>query len=123
MESLTTFAPYWALYLAFALVGYWCWNQLFFWLPAHSNWRRFLRVPGAVILFTPAPAAAGSAHIAPAIFVLLLNLLEGQPVLTEPALLWLLAAFCLGLLVQAIRQAIRRWRQPESGTDTPAQEV
>ncbi len=53
MESLTTFAPYWALYLAFALVGYWCWNQLFFWLPAHSNWRRFLRVPGGGYFIYP----------------------------------------------------------------------
>jgi|SRR5690606_20693531 len=123
MESLTTFAPFWALYLAFALVGYWCWNQMFCWLPEHSNWRRFLRIPGAVILFTPAPAAAGSVHFAPAIFILLLNIMEGQPVLAQPALLWLLAALCLGLLVQALRQAIARWRQPETATEKPTREV
>lgn len=113
MESLTTFAPFWALYLAFALVGYWCWNQLFFWLPAHSNWRRFLRIPGAVILFTPAPSAADSVHFVPAIFVLLLNLLEGQSVLAEPALLWLLAACCIAMLIQAVRQWLARLPGPE----------
>lgn len=115
MESLIIFAPFWALYLGFAVVGYWCWNRLFFWLPAHSDWRRLARIPGAVILFTPAPAAEGSGHFAPAVFVLLLNLLEGQPIAEESALLWLLSAVCLGLLLQALRQVIARWRQPEAG--------
>ena len=116
MEGLIEYWPFWAVYFIFALSGYWCWQQMFFWLPRGSEWRRFLRVPGAVILFTPAPVAAGSSYFAPAVFVVLLDLMSGKNVLQSPALIWLLAACMLGMLILVIRSVLVRIRaaDPES---------
>lgn len=117
MESLIEYWQFWALYAAFALAGWWCWDQLFFWIPAGSDWRRLAAVPGAVILFTPSPVSAQSDHLAPAVFVLILDVLSGVPPLTSASLLWLLGGCCAGMLILAIRQLLVRWlgRNPEQG--------
>lgn len=106
MEGLIQYWPYWAMYLVFAVIGLWCWKQLFFWLLPDSEWRSFWTIPGAVLLFTPAPLALDSSYFAPAVFVVILDALSGKPVLSGAAVLWLLSGFCIGMLVLAVRHIL-----------------
>lgn len=103
MESLMHYAPYWLSYYAFACVGLWCWTKMFFWLAADSDWRRFLIMLGAALLFTPAPLSTSAGHFAPAVFVLLLDLLSGISLAKSTSLLWLLAGFCIAMLFLAFK--------------------
>lgn len=106
MQSLIDYAPFWLAYCAFALLGLWCWQRLFFWLPAKGDMRTLITIVGAVILFTPAPTSADSQHLAPAIFVLLLDALNGIKPQQSQAVLWLLSAACGVVFVVLIRKLL-----------------
>lgn len=106
MEGIIQFLPFWAVYLVCALVGYWCWNRMFFWLDADSDVRRFLRMIGAVLLFTPAPIAQDSNYFAPVLVVLPFTAISEGVNAALYALNWLLAALCLGVLVLGMRQLL-----------------
>lgn len=107
MEGLIPYAPYWLTYYAFACVGLWCWHRLFFWLPARSDWRSFFIMLGTALLFTPAPLSAQSTHFAPAIFVLILDLLSGISLAKSTSVLWLLSGFCFAMLFLAVKYLLR----------------
>ncbi|MCT7359820.1 hypothetical protein [Thalassolituus pacificus] len=106
MEGIIQFLPFWAAYLVSALVGYWCWNRMFFWLAQDSDVRRFLRMIGAVLLFTPAPIAQDSNYFAPVLVVLPFTAINEGINAALYAVSWLLAALCLGVLVLGIRQLL-----------------
>lgn len=99
MQSLIDYAPFWLAYFAFAMLGIWCWQKLFFMLPKKGDWRTLITIVGAVLLFTPAPTTAESQHLAPAVFVLLLDVLSGINPAQSQAILWLLGTACLAVFV------------------------
>lgn len=103
MQSLIEYAPYWLAYFGFAVLGLWSWQRLFFVLIKHAEVRKFITLLGAVMLFTPAPSSLDSQHFAPAIFVLILDVLGGVAPLQSASLIWLLAALCLGGFILAVR--------------------
>lgn len=102
MQSLIDYAPFWLAYFGFAVLGLWSWQRIFFLLFKHKDIRSLITVLGAALLFTPAPASVDSQHFSPAIFVLLMDVLSGVSPLQSPALIWLLAAACIGVFAVAI---------------------
>ena len=106
MESINLYWQAWAAYVFFALVGLWCWDKMFFWLAKEGDMRRLVLVLGAVLLLTPTFINDKDAFFAPAIFVLILDILGGIHPLSSPALIWLLVASCFGVLVLALGQLL-----------------
>lgn len=107
MEGLIEFLPFWLGYLAFAAVGYWCWQGLFFWLSKDSDIRRFLHMLGAVLLFTPAPIAAGSSYFAPAAIVMPFVALGSGVSEAMYSVTWMLGGLCVGVVVLGIHQLLQ----------------
>jgi len=119
MEGLIAYSPFWLAYAVFAAIGYWCWEGLFFWLSRDSDIRRFLHMLGAVLIFTPAPVAAGSPYFAPAFIVLPFTALTSSMGEAMYAVTWFLGGLCTGLIILALRQLIH-WlknRQPQTAEE------
>lgn len=108
MQSLIEYAPFWLAYCAFALLGLWCWNKLFFMLPKKGDLRTLSTIVGAVVLFTPAPISADSSHFAPAVFVLILDILSGIEAAQSQAVLWLLATACIAVFMVLLQKLLLR---------------
>lgn len=106
MEGLISYFPFWAGYCLAAFAGLWCWDNLFFWLPRHSDLRRFFHMLGAVLLFTPAPIAQDSGYFAPAFVVIPFTTLGSSFADAMYALNWLLGGLCVGIIVLALRHLI-----------------
>lgn len=109
MESINLYWQAWLAYVCFSLVGLWCLDRLFFWLPKNSDIRRLIIVLGAAVLLAPASISATStteAYFSPAIFVLILDVLGGMHPLSSPALIWLLSVSCIAVLVLALGQLL-----------------
>lgn len=104
MESINLYWQAWLAYCCLAVVGLWCWDKLFFWLAKGSDMRRLMLVLGAVLLLTPASINSSEALFAPAIFVLMLDVLGGMNPLASPALIALLAVSCIAVVALAIGQ-------------------
>ncbi|MCD8521592.1 MAG: hypothetical protein LRY66_01275 [Saccharospirillaceae bacterium] len=122
MEGIIQFLPFWMAYLVSALVGYWCWNRMFFWLAHDSDVRRFLRMMGAVLLFTPAPIAQDSNYFAPVLVVLPFTAISEGLNAAMYALSWLLAALCVGVLVLGLRQLLL-WMRSRLANDNEQSEA
>lgn len=108
MESVMFDWQAWAAYAGFALVGLWCWDKLFFWLNKKGDARRLVQVLGAALLLAPVYVSNAESYFAPAIFVLILDLLGGMHPLSSPALFWLLATCCIGVLLLGLTQLLIR---------------
>lgn len=106
MQSLIDYAPFWAAYFAFALLGLWCWQKLFFFLPAKSTLKEITLIVGIVLLFTPAPSATESQYLAPAVFVLVFDLLSGVEVAASQAWLWYALSACLVIAIAIFKQLL-----------------
>ena len=115
MEGLIAYAPFWLGYLTFAAAGYWCWEQMFFWLRRDGDMRRFLHMLGAVLLFTPAPIAENSAYFAPAFVVLPFVAMSESMAAAQYVTRWLLGALFLGVVILSIRQLIAWARTRRDG--------
>lgn len=116
MEGIIQFLPFWVAYLISATVGYWCWNRMFFWLEQDGDTRRFLRMTGAVLLFTPAPITDGANYFAPALIVVPFTAIGEGADAALYALSWLLAALCIGVLILGVRQLLL-WLQSRLRTE------
>ncbi|WP_430462592.1 hypothetical protein ACQUQU_07345 [Thalassolituus sp. LLYu03] len=116
MEGLMEYLPAWAGYLVFALIGYRCWRYLFFWLREDSDVRRFFHTLGAVLLFTPAPVAAGSSFFAPAFVVFPFTLLGSGLASAMYSVTWLLGGLCTGLVILGVRQFLA-WMKEKTEND------
>ena len=114
MEGLMTYFPFWVGYLVFAALGVWCWNGLFFWLPKHSDVRRFVHMLGAVLLFPPAPVSPGSGFFAPAFVVFPFTILGSSLDDAMYVVGWFLGGLCAGVLVLAVRQLLHYLSQKEN---------
>lgn len=108
MESIVLYWQAWLVYALFALLGLWCLDKMFFWLAKKGDARRLVLVLGAVVLFTPAPVSITKAHLAPAVYVLILDVLSGMNPLSSPAILWLLTISCIAVLVLALVQLLMK---------------
>ncbi|MCA6062581.1 hypothetical protein [Thalassolituus marinus] len=117
MEGVVEFLPFWVGYLLFAMIGYWCWRGLFFWLSPESDVRRFLNMLGVVLLFTPAPIEAGSAFFAPVFVVLPFTILAQGMTAAMYSVTWLLSGLCIGVVVLALRQLVRWFRARGENND------
>lgn len=122
MESMIAYWPFWALYFAFALAGWWCWNQLFFFLAKTPALQRLIIILGAVMLFTPAPVPHLNDHLAPAVFVVILRAMSGENLLHEMVITWFSLGVAAGLLVFLISGWLFPYRtKPQKKTDKKAQ--
>lgn len=106
MESINLYWQAWLVYSCLALVGVWCWDKLFFWLQKGSDLRRLFMLLGAVLLLTPASISSSEALFAPAIFVLILDVLGGMHPLSSPATIWLLTVSCIAVFALALGQTL-----------------
>src|SRR5690554_7036047 len=78
MEGMSNYWLVWLIYIGFGIVGVWCWDKLFFWLKKGGDMRRLAMMLGAVLLLTPAPIPETEGLFAPAIYILILDLLSGS---------------------------------------------
>lgn len=121
MEGIIEYLGFWLAYLIFALVAYWCWSQMFFWLRKGSDIRQLMNLLGAVLIFSPAPIEQGSSYFAPA-FVIVPFVAIGEGFeQAQYAITWWVAALCLGAIVLTLRQLqrwlTRRWQQGSQPTE------
>lgn len=103
MNGIEEYLSFWLIYLAFATVGYWCWQRMFFWLKQTDIKRLFLML-GAVLVYTPAPIAPDSDYFAPAFIVLPFSLIISRSAETSYALNWLLGGLCAGGIMLTVAQ-------------------
>jgi signal transduction histidine kinase len=91
----------WLLYAVSALVCFWAWDKMFFWL-TQKDLKAIVRILGAVLLFTPAPLDLDSPHYAPAFIVILFRtfLENNAPVLD--AVIYMLVGLFIGLILMSL---------------------
>lgn len=101
----------WFLYGLSALACFWAWDKMFFWI-RQKDMKAFVRILGAVLLFTPAPldplqAESGIfngeiSNYAPAFIVILFRaLLENNSPFLD-AVIYMLVGLFLGLILMSL---------------------
>jgi hypothetical protein len=96
----------WFLYGISALVCFWAWERMFFWVK-QKDIKVMVRILGAVLLFTPAPLDVDSfnpdpANYAPAFIVILFRtLLENNSSILD-AVIYMLGALFIGLILMSL---------------------
>ncbi|MBE0483075.1 MAG: hypothetical protein IBX52_06190 [Bacterioplanes sp.] len=122
MEGIMEFSGYWLAYLGFALVSYWCWTQLFFWLRRGSDVRQLFHLLGAVLIFAPAPIEQGANYFAPAFVIVPFVAIGDGLEQAQYAIIWWVVALCIGALLLTLRQLQRwlsqRWSRPKEDANT-----
>lgn len=101
----------WALYGLSALGCFWAWNKMFFWI-VQKDMKAFIRIIGAVLLFTPAPldpiqSEAGIfngevSNYAPAFLVILFRGLLEKNASFLDAVIYMLIGLILGLILMPL---------------------
>jgi hypothetical protein len=115
MESLM-FDPraQWVVYSISALLCFWAWNKMFFWIK-HKDLKSIFSILGAVLLFTPAPfditqTDLEAGNYAPAFVVILFRkFLEKDAVIID-AVLYMTIALCIGLIVISLWSMLKYLR-------------
>ena len=112
MESLMfTGLTQWVVYGLSALACFWAWDKMFFWIK-QKDVKAFVRILGAVLLFTPAPldpmqAVSGLftgdvSNYAPAFIVIIFRgLLENDAIYLD-AVIYMLAGLLIGLILMSV---------------------
>ena len=101
----------WVLYGISALICFWAWDKMFFWIH-QKDIKAFIRILGAVLLFTPAPldsiqADAGIfngevSNYAPAFIIIIFRgLLENNTSFLD-AVIYMLSGLFIGLILMSI---------------------
>jgi hypothetical protein len=91
----------WLAYAASALVCFWAWEKMFFWL-VQKDIKAMVRILGAVLLFTPAPLTVESSNFAPAFIVILFRtFLENDAPILD-AIIFMLVGLLIGLVVMSL---------------------
>jgi len=99
-------AMQWVLYFFCALVCFWAWDKMFFWLQ-QKDMKAIVRILGVVLLFTPAPLdgdvlVAESANYAPAFIVIIFrSFLETNASILD-AVIYMLAGLFIGLILMSL---------------------
>lgn len=121
MSGILDYLIFWLLYFTFAAIGFRCWKSMFWKMKPGSDWRRFVYMLGAVLVFTPAPIQAGSEYFAPAFVVFPFTALTVSFSESVYALTWWLGALCVGTVALALYQALRRVRGSGELQETDAE--
>lgn len=91
----------WFAYAASALICFWAWEKMFFWL-VQKDIKAMVRILGAVLLFTPAPLTVESSNFAPAFIVILFRtFLENDAPILD-AIIFMLVGLLIGLVVMSL---------------------
>lgn len=91
----------WLVYALSALACFWAWDRMFFWI-RQKDAKAFVRILGAVLLFTPAPMDADATNHAPAFIVILFRtFLENNAPIFD-ALIYMLGGLFLGLILMSL---------------------
>jgi hypothetical protein len=91
----------WLAYAASALVCFWAWDKMFFWL-VQKDIKAIVRILGAVLLFTPAPLTVESSNFAPAFIVILFRkFLENDAPILD-AVIFMLVGLFIGLVLMSL---------------------
>jgi signal transduction histidine kinase len=91
----------WLAYIASALICFWAWEKMFFWL-VQKDIKAIVRILGAVLLFTPAPLTVESLNFAPAFIVILFRtFLENDAPILD-AVIFMLVSLFIGLVVMSL---------------------
>jgi hypothetical protein len=107
IDDAGSIAMLWGLYIISALVGCWCWKQLFFWIKPGTLVRDSFNTLGAVLLLPPAPVNDVGNQLAPAFLVSMMTAMSGQQDHLNTALLWWLAGLLIGVLFVLGRLIVR----------------
>ncbi len=114
----------WIAYALSALACFWAWDKMFFWI-VQKDLKAFVRILGAVLLFTPAPLEsiaidaenfnmssliAGDAHYAPAFIVIIFRGLLEKNASFLDAILFMLAGLLIGLILMSLLSLINFFR-------------
>lgn len=125
MESLMFLGVVqWAVYALSALLCFWAWDKMFFWI-SQKDLKVFVRILGAVLLFTPAPLEpvimdvqslsaeslnGEGVHYAPAFIVILFrSFLENNAPILD-AVIFMLAGLLIGLILMSLLSLINFFR-------------
>lgn len=91
----------WLVYATAALACFWAWDKMFFWL-VQKDLKAFVRILGAVLLFTPAPLTVESSNFAPAFIVIIFRtFLENDAPILD-AVVFMLAGLFIGLVLMSL---------------------
>jgi hypothetical protein len=91
----------WSAYAVSALVCFWAWEKMFFWL-VQKDIKAIVRILGAVLLFTPAPLTVASSNFAPAFVVILFRtFLENDAPILD-AVIFMLVGLFIGLFLMSL---------------------
>lgn len=127
MEGIIEYSGYWLVYIACAVLAYWSWKQLFFWLKPSSDLRQLCHLLGAVLVFAPAPIEPGSLYFAPAFVIVPFIAIGDSLEQAMYAITWWLAALCVGAVVLTLRHLqrwlSRRWQKNKNAVEQEAQDI
>ena len=106
MESVSDYYLFWGIYLIAALVGFWCWGKMAFWVSQQGVLYHLYSALGAVLIFTPVAVPEASGALAPGFIAVAFSLISlgvgaGLSSLAEFAP-WYGAASVLALVATAI---------------------
>lgn len=101
----------WAVYGISALLCYWAWDKMFFWI-SQKDLKAFVRILGAVLLFTPAPLDPIQSEMgvfngevsnyAPAFLVILFRGLLEKNASYLDAVICMLVGLIIGLILMSL---------------------
>jgi hypothetical protein len=116
----------WAVYAISALICYWAWDKMFFWI-AQKDLKAFVRILGAVLLFTPAPLDPIQAEMglfngevsnyAPAFLVILFRGLLEKNASYLDAVIYMLMGLIIGLILMSLLSLFNFFRAKFSTQD------
>jgi signal transduction histidine kinase len=95
----------WLLYAVSALACFWAWDRMFFWV-SQKDLKAFVRILGAVLLFTPAPLDVEANQHAPAFIVILFRTFLENNASIYDAVIYMLAGLFIGLILMSVLSLI-----------------
>lgn len=98
MESVASYYTYWTVYMVAALIGFWCWVRMAFWVAERGVVYHLYSALGAVLIFTPLPVTGQEQTLAPGFVAIAFTFIsEGLSGLYEFAV-WYLASAVLAVV-------------------------
>jgi hypothetical protein len=120
VDSVITYGQFWLLYLVSALVAYWCWGKLLFWVKTPGVGYYLFSLIGAVLIFTPVPIEQGSMYWAPGFLVVAFTFLISGPESINYCIPWFAAALAIGAVVLGVGLLVSLIRMKDVSDDSEA---
>jgi hypothetical protein len=96
------YGQFWLLYLVFALVAYWCWGKLLFWVKTPGIGYHLFSLIGAVLIFTPVPIEPESMYWAPGFLVVAFTFLISGTESVQYCIPWFASALAIGAVALGV---------------------